>query len=180
MLLASAVDAISSSGVLGFVLGGGLLTAILGAYRFTVNFRQTERGIARDRVDQAVRDQRTERGARQRAEREATLWQNRCGDLEYALRQAGVPVPAIDAELHVLAFSSNAEPAGLNNDPAARVTRGVPQRRSRSLFPHDDETSDKLDNRLRREEDDENRRTYHHRGDELSNDPHPAEPDAER
>lgn len=178
MLLASAVD-LTSSGFLGFILGGGLLTAILGAYRFTVNFRQTERGMARDRVDQAVRDQRAERTARQRAEREATLWQNRCGDLEYALRQAGVPVPAIDAELHVLAFSSNAESIELNNESSPRSPRGVPLRRSRPLYPQRDETTTELENRLRRQEDDESRRANHHLGSDLRNDP-PIGPEAER
>jgi hypothetical protein len=140
VLLASATDVLTSSGVLGFVLGGGLLTAILGCYRFVVNFRLTERGIARDRVDQAVHDQRAERKARLRAEREATLWQSRCGDLEYALRQAGGVVPPISAELHVLAFSGNAdavevEPEALNNRHGAALAS--------------------LENRLRRQERDE-------------------------
>lgn len=123
MLLASATDVITSSGLLGFILGGGLLTAIIGGYRFVVNFRMTERGMARDRVSQAVSEQRAERSNRLRAEREAALWQSRCGDLEYALRQAGGVVPAISAELHVLAFSSNTEAAILESESLDRPHR---------------------------------------------------------
>lgn len=147
MLLASATDAIGSSGFLGFVLGGGLLTAVIGGYRFLVNARLTERGMARDRVDQAARAEQKERKARVRAEREATLWQNRCGDMEYALRAAGIKVPPIDAELHVLAFSGNAEAADVERDGPART-------RSRKTRRREDEFGD-LDARLRTEEQDE-------------------------
>lgn len=149
MLLASAVDAIGSSGFLGFVLGGGLLTALIGGYRFIVNYRITERGMARDRVDQAVRDERKERTSRQRAEREATLWQSRCGDLEYALRQAGARVPPISAELHVLAYSSNADAATVEQDERPS-RRQKPRRGNGGLAA--------LDDRLRREELDESDR----------------------
>jgi hypothetical protein len=147
VLLASAVDTIGSSGFLGFVLGGGLLTAVLGGYRFIVNYRITERGIARDRVDQAVRDERKERTARQRAEREAILWQSRCGDLEYALRQVGAPVPPISAELHVLAFSSN-------SDTVVVPAEGPPSHRPRRRNNGDDALTG-LESRLRRQELDE-------------------------
>lgn len=150
LLLASAADAIGSSGFLGFILGGGLLTALLGGYRFVVNYRLTERGIARDRVDQAVRDERKERTARQRAEREASLWQSRCGDLEYLVRQLGASVPPISAELHVLAFSSNADTVVMEQDE-----RPSQHKRRHNNGERGDSALAGLEDRLRRQEMDE-------------------------
>ncbi|HYF71372.1 MAG TPA: hypothetical protein VD864_01050, partial [Nocardioides sp.] len=56
------------------------------------NFRTTERGMARQRIQQANRGERL-------AQYEASLWQARAADLEYHLRQHGKPVPPISAEL---------------------------------------------------------------------------------
>lgn len=80
-----------STGLLGAILGGGLLGAIVAAYRFATNYRITERGM---RV-QAARDKRM-------AQHEAGLWQGRCADLEYLLKRNGVPVPKLDLELQKL------------------------------------------------------------------------------
>lgn len=165
MLLASAADAIGSSigssGFLGFVLGGGLLTALIGAYRFYVNYRLTERGIARDRVDQAVRDQQAERRRAQRAERAKTLWQARCGDLEWAMRRAGVPVPPMSAELHVLAFGSGEsddEDAGPGeNRRPARARRRSSRDATQSTEDDGGTSLIALEDRLRRQELDEAR-----------------------
>jgi hypothetical protein len=157
VLLASAADAFGgSSGILGFVLGGGLLTAVLGGYRFLVNFRVTERGMARDRVSQAVKAEQAERRARQRVAREASLWQARCADLEYLLRQQGVSIPALNAELYTLAFSANSLPEEAaphrGNDEDDRPARGKRGHRARS---YEDDDLDVADNRLRRQEKDE-------------------------
>lgn len=162
MLLASAADAFGgSSGVLGFVLGGGLLTAVIGGYRFLVNYRVTERGMARDRVAQAVQAEQAERKARQKVAREASLWQQRCADLEYLLRKEGAAIPALDSELYTLAFSSTNTP----DEPAANRAqgeddRGARPRRVRRARDDDDDDDDDdppntADDRLRRQEADE-------------------------
>jgi hypothetical protein len=95
-------DVSTSSGILGFILGGGLLTVIIGVYRFAVNYRKTERGMAREQVVQATEDATRVRRALTRAQNEAGLWQGRCADLEYLLRQAGLPVPPLGPQLQRL------------------------------------------------------------------------------
>jgi len=98
MTVAAASDVFSSSGILSILLGGGLLTAVIGAYRFVVNLRTTERGLARSRLRDANSEAR-------RAEYESSLWQSRCGDLEYLLRQNGVTVPPYSKEVQRLVDS---------------------------------------------------------------------------
>lgn len=75
-----------------FLLGGGLIGLLISAYRFVVNFRTTERGMARQRIQQANRGERL-------AQWEASLWQSRAADLEYHLKLAGHPVPPLNDEL---------------------------------------------------------------------------------
>lgn len=82
----------NSGGILGIILGGALLTAIVGAYRFWVNFRTTERGLTRQRIREAHKGQRI-------ASYEAGLWQGRCADLEYLLRKNGIQIPPLSDEL---------------------------------------------------------------------------------
>lgn len=95
LTLAQEADLTSSSGLLLFLLGGGLLGALISAYRFWVNFRTTERGMSRQRIQQATSNARS-------AQHEAYLWQARCADLTYLLRERGVPVPPLDPELQAL------------------------------------------------------------------------------
>lgn len=171
MLLASAADAFGgSSGILGFVLGGGLLTAVIGGYRFFVNFRVTERGMARDRVAQAVHAEQAERRARQRIAREASLWQSRCADLEYMLRTNGVAPPPMNSELYSLALSSSSnsiEESG-TDDPDSEDDKRRPRNHRRLRRPvrvndqdgDDEDREDRdvfsaIDERLRHEESDE-------------------------
>ena len=85
----------SSTGILGFILGGALLTVLASSYKFAVNFRTTERGLSRQRVQEANREQRL-------ALQEAALWQARCADLEYLLRKHGHEVPGIPDRLQQL------------------------------------------------------------------------------
>jgi len=87
-----------STGVLGAILGGGLLGAVIAAYRFAVNYRTTERGMRA----QAARDKRL-------AQYEAGMWQGRCADLEYLLKRNGIPVPKLIPELQRLVDMSNSE-----------------------------------------------------------------------
>lgn len=98
MIVAAAGDVFSSSGILSILLGGGLLTAVIGAYRFVVNLRTTERGLTRNRLRDANSEAR-------RAEYESSLWQSRCGDLEYLLTRNGIDVPAYKKELRRLVDS---------------------------------------------------------------------------
>lgn len=154
MLLASATDVIGSSGILGFVLGGGLLTAVIGGYRFFVNFRVTERGMARDRVAQAVSAEQAERRARQRVAREASLWQARCADLEYLLRKEGVIIPPLSSELYTLAYSNPPSESGANTEDSGDDKTHKRSRRYRD-DDEDDDPLAALDSRLRREEQDE-------------------------
>lgn len=131
MLLLAATDGAdlsTSSGILGFILGGGLLTVIIGVYRFAVNYRQTERGLARERVIEATEDASRVRRALIRAQNEASLWQGRCADLEYLLRQAGQPVPPLTPQLQRLV--DDEEP------PPRRTTRRTKDK------PMDKDTSD--------------------------------------
>lgn len=96
-----AVDAVgSNSTLLGALISGTLIATLYSAYRFFVNFRNTERGMARQRFMQANRNERA-------AQHEASLWQARCGDLEYLLRQTGVGVPPLSDELKALVISNN-------------------------------------------------------------------------
>lgn len=155
MLLASATDVIGSSGILGFVLGGGLLTAVIGGYRFFVNFRVTERSMARDRVAQAVSAEQAERRARQRVAREASLWQARCADLEYLLRKEGALIPPLSSELYSLAYSSNSLPEESAASAEESRNAGTRKRPRRSRDEDDDDPLAALDSRLRREEQDE-------------------------
>lgn len=92
MLVAQAAELGSSGGILGIILGGALLTAIVGAYKFWVNFRTTERGLTRQRIREANKGQRL-------ATYESSLWQGRCADLEYLLKKNGIAIPAYSDEL---------------------------------------------------------------------------------
>lgn len=101
MHLAQAAEVVgSNSTLLGALISGTLIVTLASAYRFVVNFRTTERGMARQRIKQANRNERE-------AQYEASLWQARCGDLEYLLRQAGKPIPPLSAELKALVISIN-------------------------------------------------------------------------
>lgn len=96
MVLAQAAEGLGNSST----LLGGLLSLLLSgaaysAYKFIVNFRTTERGMARQRISQANKSERA-------AQFEASLWQGRCGDLEYLLRAKGIPVPPLPQELRTL------------------------------------------------------------------------------
>ncbi|NUT90849.1 MAG: hypothetical protein HOY78_02350 [Saccharothrix sp.] len=99
MHLAQVVDTVKTVGdnttllgsIMTLLLGGGLLAG----YRFVVNFRKTERGMAKARIREANAGERA-------AQREASLWQARCGDLEYLLRGYGVAVPPLSKELRAL------------------------------------------------------------------------------
>lgn len=95
MVVAQADALTGSSGLLLFLLGGGLIGALISAYRFYVNFRTTERGLTRQRIQQAARNERS-------AQYEAGLWQARCADLEYLMRREGVAVPPLPSELQAL------------------------------------------------------------------------------
>lgn len=93
MVFAQAAEALgSNSTLLGALLSGTLIGAVIAAYKFVVNFRTTERGMTRARIAQANQGERL-------AQREASLWQLRCGDLEYRMAQAGLPVPELSREL---------------------------------------------------------------------------------
>jgi hypothetical protein len=95
-LVVAQADALAgSSGLLLFLLGGGLIGALISAYRFYVNFRTTERGMARQRIQQATRNERA-------AQYEAGLWQARCADLEYLMRREGLSIPPLPDELKAL------------------------------------------------------------------------------
>lgn len=102
MVIAQAEALTGSSGLLLFLLGGGLIGALISAYRFYVNFRTTERGLARQRLQQAARNERS-------ALHEASLWQARCADLEYLMRRQGVPVPPLTSELQALVVAPQPE-----------------------------------------------------------------------
>lgn len=107
MLVAQAAqDLGSQSGLLMFLLGGGLIGVIISAYKFVVNFRTTERGLARQRVQQA-------RGNERAAQHEAGLWQARCADLEYLIRReiGADRVPKLSDDLRRL-IEQNAESGG--------------------------------------------------------------------
>lgn len=78
--------------LLSTILSGTLIAAVVAGYRFVVNFRKTERGMTRQRIQQANSNERL-------AQHEASLWQARCGDLEYLLRQRGIKVPPLSPEL---------------------------------------------------------------------------------
>lgn len=107
MYLAQAVEAVgSNSTLLGALISGTLIATLYSAYRFVVNFRTTERGMARQRIRQANRNERE-------AQHEASLWQARSGDLEYLLRQAGVKVPPLSDELKALVLSNSEDVADL-------------------------------------------------------------------
>ena len=99
MHLAQAAEVVgSNSTLLGALISGTLIVTLASAYRFVVNFRTTERGMARQRIKQAAQNERS-------SQHEASLWQARCGDLEYAMRRAGLAVPPLSKELQKLVFS---------------------------------------------------------------------------
>ncbi len=111
LVLAQAVEDLgNSSTLLGMILSGALLATATGLYRFTVNYRQTERGLNRTRMRDATRNARA-------AQHEAGLWQNRCGDLEYLLRQHGIPVPALGKELRTLLEETGEQDVRVADDP---------------------------------------------------------------
>jgi hypothetical protein len=118
LTLAQDIDLTSSSGVLLFLLSTGTLGALISAYRFWVNFRTTERGMNRDRIQQATRNERS-------ALNEARLWQARCADLEYVLRREAGPgaVPPLDPELQALVTAHKADPTSVDWD----ITGGRPE-----------------------------------------------------
>jgi len=98
--LAQAVETVgSNSTLLGALLSGALIATLISAYRFVVNFRTTERGMARQHIREATRNERA-------ALREASLWQARSGDLEYLMRSKGLAVPDLSAELKALVISN--------------------------------------------------------------------------
>lgn len=107
MLLAQATtqDLGSSSGLLMFLLGGGLIGLVISAYKFVVNFRTTERGMARQRVQQANKD-------RSAAQWEGSLWQQRSADLEYIIRTKIGPdaIPALSEDLRKAIAASGETP----------------------------------------------------------------------
>lgn len=108
MLVAQASqDLGSSSGLLWFLLGGGLIGVVVSAYRFVVNFRTTERGMARQRIQQANRGERA-------AQYEAGLWQARSADLEFVIRRELGPasIPALSDELRKFIDQNNADIGG--------------------------------------------------------------------
>lgn len=108
---AQAADLTSSSGLLLFLLGGGLIGAVVSVYRFFVNYRTTERSISRQRVQQATSSARE-------AAHEAFLWQSRCADLEWLLRRNGHGdlIPALSLELQALVMprQQDTEPVDWN------------------------------------------------------------------
>ncbi len=97
MHLAQAAEAVgSNTSLLGMLIGGTLLATIVSAYRFLVNLRNTERGMSRQRIRQANRNERA-------AQYEASLWQARCADLEYIIRsKTGLTVPPLSDDLRAL------------------------------------------------------------------------------
>lgn len=108
MLVAQAAqDLGTSSGLLWFLLGGGLIAMLVSAYRFVVNFRTTERGMARQRIQQANRGERA-------AQYEAGLWQARSADLEYVIRRELGPerIPTLTDELRKLIDQNSADVGG--------------------------------------------------------------------
>src|SRR5205823_10182515 len=88
-----------------------------------VNYRTTERGMARERVIEANKEAARERRTRTLAQRESALWQAYAGDLEYRMRQANIPVPKISAELRRLAFSDDEEEKNEPTDWDSRLRR---------------------------------------------------------
>lgn len=117
--VAQAADAVGgSSTLLGALLSGALLVTVTGVYRFAVNFRTTERGMQRKRIREASINERA-------AQNESSLWQGRCGDLEYIMRRRGVPVPPLSRELAALVL---AESLADNDHPEDRgeTTGGRP------------------------------------------------------
>lgn len=108
---AQAVESLGgSSTILSMLLSGALIVTATGVYRFVVNFRNTERGMNRKRMQDATRNERT-------AQREAALWQGRCGDLEYILRKNGIPVPPLDRDLQTLVDAQPSPDVRLPDDP---------------------------------------------------------------
>lgn len=105
--MAQEVNLLSSTGALASTLTGGLVIIVIAAYRFYVNFRTTERGMARQRIRQANQNERL-------AQHEAGLWQLRAADLAYLLKVNGIAVPPLDDELRK--FIANAEEGSRQGD----------------------------------------------------------------
>jgi hypothetical protein len=103
----AAQDLGTSSGLLWFLLGGGLLGVLISAYRFVVNFRTTERGMARQRIQQAKKDERA-------AQWEAGLWQARSADLEFVIRRelGSERIPPLSVDLRKLIDQDGSEASG--------------------------------------------------------------------
>ena len=99
--LAQAAEIGSNGTLLGGLISGSLIITAIAAYNFVVKIRLTERGMARQRLQQANRGERA-------AQREAALWQLRCGDLEYklALAAGASAVPPLSDELKKLVDSN--------------------------------------------------------------------------
>lgn len=118
---AQAADGLSgSSTLLGALLSGSLIIAITGVYRFAVNFRNTERGMARRRIQDANRNERA-------AQYEASLWQDRCGHLQFLLREAGIEVPPLPPALEALVLADAGRPVTFpSDDPEQKKTGGSP------------------------------------------------------
>jgi hypothetical protein len=101
VVLAQVAESLTtSSTVLGFLLSATTIGAAYSAYKFIVNFRTTERGLSRQRITQANKNERA-------AQYEASLWQARCGDLEYLLRKSGGTVPSLSEELRALVLAED-------------------------------------------------------------------------
>lgn len=118
MLIAQAADGLgNSTGILGVILGSALLTAVIGAYKFAVSFRTTERGLSRQRIRDANKGER-------QAIQEGSLWQSRCADLEYVLRRNGIEPPVMGDALRKLVDDTPSElpPKIQWDDPASGKT----------------------------------------------------------
>lgn len=107
---------------LDIALGAGLLITIIGAYRFWVNVRTTERNMARRRVADAASESRDERAARLAAQREASAWQGYAADLAWQLRIHGIAQPALPDELRdSVHFTPTAAAPGDNDQTTLTV-----------------------------------------------------------
>lgn len=112
MHLAQAVETAqtlgSNSTLLGALISGTLIATLYSAYKFVVNFRTTERGMARQRIKQAAQNERS-------AQHEASLWQQRSADLEYIIRtnMGRGSVPELSDDLKKLIAAQDGDPITL-------------------------------------------------------------------
>lgn len=79
---------VGSEGFLGGLISLSVLGVLYTVWKFVINARTIEQSMRRRRSTDA-------RAARY----EAGLWQGRCADLEYILRQNGIPIPDLSEEL---------------------------------------------------------------------------------